>query len=291
MTSTAIVPIDPTERANWMTLVKTTLARAANLTDNDLQMFATVAEHLGLDPWRKEVYAIRYGQNSPISFVIGVDGYLRKAAETGLFDGADPILYAGPDAQWTELWVSDEPPYAAKATVYRKGSSHGITYIARYKTAYRGINALWKTQPDIQLGINALKHALRRAFGDAFGNLDQHIIRLRAEGAPIVDEDTGEIMEPAAIEEPAERETEAHRDMEHDRAQEAKVTPPQPRTEPANLSTRFWAAARKAAPQGVSYQTFAHGWLQDVHGTTDFALLSPDDQEKAVIALEELPNA
>ena len=83
-TNREIVPLDPTERANWMTLVKTTLARAANLSDNELQVFATVSEHLGLDVWRKEIYAIRYGKNNPVSFVIGVDGYLRKAAETGL---------------------------------------------------------------------------------------------------------------------------------------------------------------------------------------------------------------
>ena len=66
--------------------------------------------------------------------------------------------------------------------------------------------------------------------------------------------------------------------------------PPQPRVATTTLATRFWAAVRKAAPKGTVYSEYGHQWLQDVHGTTDFALLSPEDQERAVNALEDLPS-
>lgn len=291
MTTTSIVPVDDTKAlADWKTLVKATLAKASNPNDTELMMFAQVSNHLGLDVWRRELYMIRYGQNNPVSFVIGIDGFLRKAAETGLYDGQDPILYAGKDGEWTELWVSDEPPYAAKATVYRKGSSHGITYIARYNSARRD-SQLWKSQPDIQLGINALKHALRRGFGDAFGDLDQQVIRLRSEGMRVVDENTGEIFEGETLPEP--RPAIADPGVEGAAATPGSVhTPPQPQSrsqerrfeaQGANgktASTRFWSIANKHG--SVWWEPI----LREHFSSTDFALLDDDEKMRAAELVE-----
>lgn len=275
MTTTAIVPIDDTRAlADWKTLVKATLAKASNPNDTELMMFAQVSNHLGLDVWRRELYMIRYGQNNPVSFVIGIDGFLRKAAETGLYDGQDPILYAGKDGEWTELWVSDDPPYAAKATVYRKGSSHGITYIARYNSAHRE-SPLWKSQPDIQLGINALKHALRRGFGDAFGDLDQQVIRLRSEGMRVVDEDTGEILE--ALPEPVPQEA-PKPPQPQSRSQERRFEAQGPNGK--NAATRFWSIANKHG--SVWWEPI----LREHFSSTDFGLLDDDEKLRAAELVE-----
>lgn len=286
---TAIVPIDPEGRRDWMTLVSQTIAKSARLSEQELIMFATISEHLGLDVWRKEIYAIRYGSNNPVSFVLGIDAYLRKAAETGLYDGQDPILYAGKDGEWTELWVSDDPPYAAKATVYRKGSSHGITYIARYNSAKRD-SSLWKSQPDIQLGINALKHALRRGFGDAFGDLDQQVIRLRSEGMRVVDEDTGEILD-ALPEAPALEQGDSESAGTPNTQPSSAVRPPQPQSRSqerrfeaqgvgSDASTRFWPIAKKRG------SAWWEPLLAANFNATDFALLSPEQQLAAAELVE-----
>lgn len=294
MTTNAIVPVNDTRAlADWKTLVKATLAKASNPNDTELMMFAQVSNHLGLDVWRRELYMIRYGQNNPVSFVIGIDGFLRKAAETGLYDGQDPILYAGKDGEWTELWVSDDPPYAAKATVYRKGSSHGITYIARYNSARRD-SPLWKSQPDIQLGINALKHALRRGFGDAFGDLDQQVIRLRSEGMRVVDEDTGEILD--ALPDPTpltnEERKEAFQAAAEDGASEsydarqrldaAAETAPQqkPKSNGKTAATRFWSIANKHG--SVWWEPL----LQENFSSTSFEALDADEQTRAAELVE-----
>lgn len=280
MTTTAIVPVADASAFNqWKALVKATLAKAANPSDNDLMMFAHVSNHLGLDAWRREVYMIRYGANNPVSFVIGVDGYLRKAAETGLYDGQDPIMYAGKDGAWTELWVSDEPPYAAKATVYRKGSSHGITYIARYNSARRD-SPLWKSQPDIQLGINALKHALRRGFGDAFGDLDQQMLRMRSEGIRVVDEDTGEILD--ALPEPVPAAAEPGRPGQPDNydRRPGPEPVPQPRQNGKDAASRFWPIAKKHG--SAWYEPLLHAKF----GSTDFALLDDDEKLRAAELVE-----
>lgn len=79
----------------------------------------------GLDPWSGEVYLMRYKSIDGPLYVrhIGIYGFLRKAEESGDYEGMDQVLYQGPaDGKWVEVWkYKDEPPYAAKVTSYRRG--------------------------------------------------------------------------------------------------------------------------------------------------------------------------
>lgn len=78
-----------------------------------------------LDPWSGEVYLMRYQSADGPLYVrhIGIYGFLRKAEESGDYEGMDQVLYQGPgDDKWVEVWkYRDEPPYAAKVTSYRRG--------------------------------------------------------------------------------------------------------------------------------------------------------------------------
>lgn len=279
MSTTAIVPKEESERKAWLNIVSRTLAQRAKLDPQELTLFATVCESLGLDPFRREIYAIRYKEGGPLSIVIGVDGYLRKAGETSLYDGMDTMLFAGKDGEWKELWDEDSPPYAAKASVYRKGMKRPITYIARYQSSFRASNDNWKTQPDVMLGINALKQALRRGFPEAFGDFAAQIGTMRSEGIPvtededaiegeareIVNRETGEILDAQPIQ------------------QASRHTPEQPRHESStsgDAATRFRAVAQKRG------SAWWEPLLQKNFGATDFALLDDDEKVRAAELVE-----
>ena len=53
-----------------------------------------------------------------------------------------------------------------------------------------------------------------------------------------------------------------------------------------DLATRFWAAARKAAPVGQSYMDWGREYLHQQTGATDWALLDHDEQERVLGTLE-----
>lgn len=292
----ALVPTNAQDRNDWKALVANTIAKGQNLNANELELFATVAQHLNLDVWRREVYAIRY--KGQVQFIVGIDGYLRRAMETGEYDGHDPVLYTNDGKDWSELWIGDEKhqhPLAAKVTVYRKGMRVGTSYVARWGTFARYFNGklseTWEAMPDLMLGKCALVHALREAFPDnVFYEL---MANLRSEGIAVdmesVDPETGEIT--PAIEAPREA-------QESPAAQPEPMPPPAPKTTAAqskpapaptrapsqsngkDAATRFWAVAKTRG--SAWYEPL----LQEHFGSTSFDLLDPDEQLKAAEIVE-----
>lgn len=74
----------------------------------------------GFDPWSREAFLLRY----PDGFVrhIGIAGWMRAAEESGEYEGMDRVVYFDDQDRAYLRWPHrDEPPYAAEATVYRRG--------------------------------------------------------------------------------------------------------------------------------------------------------------------------
>lgn len=180
-------------------------------TDGDLDLFFHVCRTTGLDPFRRQIYMI--GRNTKITewvdderatngrrkvekwvtkytIQIGIDGY-RKAGrqiadavgDTLAFDGP---YWCGPDGQWTDVWLSDEPPVASKYTVFRNGEPHtGIAKFSEFvqtNPVYQGTgqsrtkigeepNSMWSKMPSGQIAKCSEALAYRRAFPDDFSGL------------------------------------------------------------------------------------------------------------------------
>lgn len=83
--------------------------------------FLAECSHRGLDPWAREAFLMLYPGEKYVRH-IGIAGFLRRAHETGQFEGLDPVEFAGPDGQFSEFWPAPaKAPYAARVTAYRKG--------------------------------------------------------------------------------------------------------------------------------------------------------------------------
>ena len=78
-----VVPIRASQPINYtgkqMELIKRTVAADCNNTEFDL--FLEVARRIGLDPFRKQIYAVVYSKDKPdkrkMSIITGIDGYRR----------------------------------------------------------------------------------------------------------------------------------------------------------------------------------------------------------------------
>jgi phage recombination protein Bet len=140
-----------------------------DLTDAELSLFAMVAQRSGLDPFAKQIYAIKRGGR--VTFQTGIDGYRSTAARTGQYEGSsDPVF-----GEW-----SDTPfphPESATVTVYRWQNGHRVEQTAtawwdEYYPGERGriprgpadVGYMWLTKPRVMIGKVAEAIGLRKAF-------------------------------------------------------------------------------------------------------------------------------
>ena len=172
-----------------MSVIKETVARGARLSNAELALFGYVAGQLGLDPLRRQMYAVRYeGENSPVTFQVGIDGFRALAKRSGKMRGYTQTQWCGRDGNWVDVWTDeDAPPFAARVGVYHAdfdrpvyGTAHYSEYVATRRPneqeQARGIthrvpNAQWTMRPAHMLAKCAEALAIRTAFPEDVSGL------------------------------------------------------------------------------------------------------------------------
>jgi phage recombination protein Bet len=139
-------------------LISTTIAPGCSA--DELRLFAYACQRTGLDPFSKQIYAIKRGGKMTIQ--AGIDGLRAIAERTGELDGSI-TEWCGEDGQWVDVWLNSKPPAAAKTTIYRKGSQHPFTGVARFAD-YNAGQGLWSKMPAAMIAKCSEALALRKAF-------------------------------------------------------------------------------------------------------------------------------
>ena len=139
-------------------LISSTIA--PNCTPDELKLFAYACQRSGLDPFSRQIYAIKRG--GKMSIQVGIDGLRSIAERTGQLDGSE-TYWCGEEGDWKDVWLGKAPPAAAKTIVYRKGSSHPFVGVARFQD-YNAGQGLWSKMPAAMLAKCSEALALRKAF-------------------------------------------------------------------------------------------------------------------------------
>lgn len=148
---------------------------APDLNDAELQLFAMVAQRSRLDPFTKQIHAVK--RQGKLTFQTGIDGFRSSAEETGEYRGSDepeygPILDKPfPHPEWARVVVHRQYPDGSwlhqPATVYwdefYPGDSQGFQ---------------WKRMPRVMLSkcgeAAAFRKAFPRRFGDVYTSEEMH---------------------------------------------------------------------------------------------------------------------
>jgi phage recombination protein Bet len=141
-------------------LISSTIAPGC--TSDELKLFSYACQRSGLDPFSRQIYAIKRG--GKMSIQVGIDGLRSIAERTGELDGSATYWIGDAEgSQWSDVWLGSKPPAAAKTIVYRKGSSHPFVGVARFQD-YNAGQGLWSKMPAAMLAKCSEALALRKAF-------------------------------------------------------------------------------------------------------------------------------
>ena len=154
MTSSSLTLWTPEQKQ----LIASTIAPGCSA--DELRLFGLACQRTGLDPFSKQIYAIKRG--GKVTIQVSIDGLRSIAERTGELDGSE-TLWCGEDGQWQDVWLSSKPPAAAKTIIHRKGSQHPFVGVARYAD-YNAGQGLWNKMGAAMIAKCSEALALRKAF-------------------------------------------------------------------------------------------------------------------------------
>lgn len=150
------------------------------VTDQEIAMFMNLCKFSRLNPWVKEAYCIKYG-NEPATMVVGKEAFQKRAEANPNFDGAEAGIIVM-DSDGTVIYrngtmkLPGEQLVGGYAEIWRKDRNHSTRievsfeeYAGRKKDG--SLNGQWSKKPATMIRKVALVQALRETFPSAFGGM------------------------------------------------------------------------------------------------------------------------
>ncbi len=158
--------------ANQQEILKKYL-KAANLvghlTDAEVDQFIQISTAFGLNPFKREIYASKYGNN--FSIVVGYETYIKRAERSGKLDGWKVITEGG-----VNYSKPQESALKATITIHRKDFKlpfvHEVFFSEYCQRTKQGqLTRFWREKPITMIKKVAISQGFRLCFSDELGGI------------------------------------------------------------------------------------------------------------------------
>lgn len=181
---------------------------ADNLTDAEFSIFVNIGKMLGLNPFTREIWAVKY-QDRPAAIFVGRDGYRKKAQELEEYDGHRAMAVYSNDSFSLE---NGEPKHSfgagdrgklmgAYCVVYRKGCRVPFSVYVDFQEYNTG-KSNWAKMPATMIAKVAEAQALRGAFQGIFAGTYSEAENWEDQTAEVVESAPKQQPKPAKAKEP-----------------------------------------------------------------------------------------
>lgn len=145
------------------------MGMANNLTSGEFQQFVEIAQGFGLNPFKREIYANKYGDK--FSVIVGFETYIKRAERSGLLAGWSVVTTGA---------VNYEKPkqstLMATITIHRKDFQFPFVhevYFSEYFGSRRDgtMTDFWKNKPVTMIKKVAMAQGFRLCFSDELGGM------------------------------------------------------------------------------------------------------------------------
>ncbi len=132
--------------------------QGTKLNEQQKTMFYNLAVQFNLNPFKREIHAIPYGQGW--NYVTGYQVYVSRAEATGLLNGWHVESTGNEKGDLT----------GAKITIYRKDWEQPFIWEVAFQE-YNKNQGLWKTSPEFMIKKIAIGQGFRLAFPNELGGM------------------------------------------------------------------------------------------------------------------------
>lgn len=176
-----------------------------NLTDSEFSIFMNIGKSTGLNPFLREIWAVKYDAKSPASIFVGRDGY-RKVAQSNPEYDFHVVDSVYENDQFSR--ESDEVKHSyslnnrgklvgAYCSVKRKNSTKPCFVFVKLDEYTTGVS-LWAKKPETMIKKVAEAQGLRMAFQSLFsGTYDES--ENWKEKSTVIEPTTGEILDQPVV--------------------------------------------------------------------------------------------
>lgn len=139
-----------TVAVEWLT------SMGLNLKENHKKQFIDVCCAYGLNPIKKEVYGVPYGDK--FNIIVGYESYIKRAERSGLLSG------------WKVETVGTGNDMKAVITINRKDWNDPFVHEVDF-SEYNTNQNLWKTKPKTMIKKVAIAQGFRMCFSETLGGM------------------------------------------------------------------------------------------------------------------------
>lgn len=127
-----------------------------------MTQFIELATLYKLNPFKREIYAVGYGDT--FNIITGYEVYIKRAERTGKLNGWDCLIHGNGKEMYAEL------------TIYRKDFEHPFKHQVDFvefaqKKRDGTLNSMWMRMPKFMLKKVCISQGFRMCFSDEFGGM------------------------------------------------------------------------------------------------------------------------